>query len=300
MKRLWLLFAAFLCGNTALGQDGIRPSGWVVIPVTEYEALRGKAYPVDHDPEPGLSTDATLTRVDYDLKLDGATATGHANLTIDVLKDGWVRVPIPPGLMVREARIGASLVPLVNGSALLSRKGRSVLELDVAFTVTGAAGEERLSLPAGVSGITRASVTRNSQDVEVKITGGFVAERSPSHWLAYARGNEPLVFTWSRKVEAQQPRTTLPLRIRGSLTQLFGLGEDSSSLNTEVEIDVVQGAARQVRVAVPDTVTINQVPGATVADWDVKGGELVVSFWSLWSGRQSSPSAAKHAWPGTA
>jgi hypothetical protein len=66
--------------------------------------------------------------------------------------------------------------------------------------------------------------------------------------------------------------------MRGSLTQLFGLGEDSTSLNAEVEIEVVQGSARQVKIAVPDSVVINQVPGATVADWDVKAGELVVSF----------------------
>jgi hypothetical protein len=32
------------------------------------------------------------------------------------------------------------------------------------------------------------------------------------------------------------------------------------------------------RIRVPEGVTVNQVPGAMVADWDVKNGELVVSF----------------------
>src|SRR5579871_1743524 len=114
-------------------------AGWVVIPVDEYRVLRAKAYPVEHDPEPP-PMDATLTRVDYDLHISGDLAAGRASLTVDVLKDGWVRVPVPAGLLVREARLDGKLVSLVPGaagkdgshvSALLSHPGRSVLELDV-------------------------------------------------------------------------------------------------------------------------------------------------------------------------
>jgi hypothetical protein len=36
--------------------------------------------------------------------------------------------------------------------------------------------------------------------------------------------------------------------------------------------------ARRVKIAVPAGITINNVPGATVADWNVEGGELSVSF----------------------
>src|SRR5579859_5499044 len=79
-------------------------AGWVVIPVEEYRVLRAKAYPVEHDPEPP-PLDATLTRVDYDLHVQGDLAAGRASLTIDVLKDGWERVPVPAGLLVREARL---------------------------------------------------------------------------------------------------------------------------------------------------------------------------------------------------
>ena len=258
--------------------------GWVVIPVNEYSALRSRAYPSAPQPESALPLDATLTRVDYDLHLESGIATGRASITVDVLKDGWVRVAIPPGLLVREARIGPNLVSLTPAgkdgqlAAVLSHRGRSVLDLDVAFTVGGNAAEERLSLPAGVSGITRAAVTRAPQNnTEVKVQGGLLSEESPTHWLAFARGNEPLVFTWSRKA-AEQPRAELPLRMRGTLTQLFGLGEDSTTLTADVALEVSQGLARQVRVAVPPNVTINQVPGATIADWDVKNGELTINL----------------------
>src|SRR5580692_422105 len=147
------MVVASLCwGAVAGGQD--KPAepphnaGWVVIPVEEYRVLRAKAYPVEHDPEPP-PLDATLTRVDYDLRVVGELAAGRATLTVDVLKDGWVRVPVPTGLLVREARLDGkplSLVPSAQGrsgshlSALLSHAGRSVLELDVDVPVAVSTG----------------------------------------------------------------------------------------------------------------------------------------------------------------
>src|SRR5580693_5809600 len=130
------LVAASVCGGAPARdqQKSAEPShiaGWVVIPVEEYRVLRAKAFPVEHDPEPP-PMDATLTRVDYDLHVAGDLAAGRASLTVDVLKDGWVRVPVPAGLLVREARLDGklvSLVPALQGkgaghlSALLSHPG---------------------------------------------------------------------------------------------------------------------------------------------------------------------------------
>jgi hypothetical protein len=69
--------------------------------VDQYRELRAKAFPRIAEPEP-LPVDAPLTRVDYDLLISGDLATGNANLTIDVLKDAWVRVPIPGGPRLRQ------------------------------------------------------------------------------------------------------------------------------------------------------------------------------------------------------
>src|SRR5215472_7701262 len=115
---LSLVVSSILSGTAAGAQEKSAESshvpGWVVIPVEEYCVLRAKAYPVEHDPEPP-PLDATLTRVDYDLHVSGELATGRADLTVDVLKDGWVRVPVPAGLLVREARLDGKQVPLVPG-----------------------------------------------------------------------------------------------------------------------------------------------------------------------------------------
>lgn len=268
--------------------------GWVVLPVEEYRTLHERAYPSEREPEPS-PVEATLTRVDYELRIinqpttGGELASGRATLTVDVLKDGWVRVPIPAGLLVREARLDGKLVSLVPGalsksssqlSALLSHAGRAVLLLDIALPVSASAGEESISLPSTASGVTRASVMLPRQGVDIRLSGGLLADKSESatesKWIAYGRGNEALAFSWKRKTEDH--RATQPLRLRGSLTQLLGLGEDSTSINGEVNLEVTQGAAHEVKIQIPDKVTINQVLGAMVADWEVKNGELSVSF----------------------
>src|SRR5262249_51191030 len=75
----------------------------VVLPVDVYRPVLERAFPAEREREPPV--EATLTRVDYDLRVNGELATGQASLTVDVIKDGWVRVAIPSGLLVREARL---------------------------------------------------------------------------------------------------------------------------------------------------------------------------------------------------
>jgi hypothetical protein len=183
-------------------------SGWVVIPVEDYRALRAKAFPVEPEPE-APPVQATLTRVDYDLQVNGDVARGRASLTVDVLKDGWVRVAVPAGLLVREARLDGKLVSLVSAApgknasqltAMLSHAGRSVVMLDVVLPVASSTGTESISLPATDSGTTRASLQIPQQGVEIRVSGGLLSEKSEasgaSKWVAYAPGNESLALSW--------------------------------------------------------------------------------------------------------
>src|SRR5215469_12779294 len=286
-----LLIACSLCTIAARAEEKpAEPShaaGWVVIPVEEYRVLRAKAYPVEHAPEPP-PLDATLTRVDYDMSVAGDVAAGCATLTVDVLKDGWVRVPVPAGLLVREAHLDGkpvSLIPAGSGkgthlSALLSHSGRWLLTLDIDVPVTASPGEESLSLPSSESGVTRAVLKVPRQGMDLRVGGGLLSQTTESAgqttWQAYGRGDEPLTLTWRKKTANHH--VELPLRMRGSLTQLTSLGEDATTIYAEASLEIVQGAAREVRIQLPEKVTINQVSGAMVADWEMRNGELAVTF----------------------
>jgi hypothetical protein len=263
-------------------------NGWVVLPVDEYRALRRAAFPADAEPaQPPV--EATLTRIDYDLKVDGDLASGDARLTIDVIKDGWVRLAMPDGLMIREAQLDGHQVTLVTrphdkesggNELLLSRTGRSVLTLKIVAPVTTVAGTDILRLPVSNAAVSHAAVELARQGVDVHITGGLLMDHSEtatsSRWVANGSGNQAMTFAWRRRIDDQ--RASQALRLRANLTQLVGLGEDATQVSAEVQIEVLQGLAQEVHLQLPEQFTVNQVAGATVADWDASAHELTVTF----------------------
>jgi hypothetical protein len=275
---MWTVFGAF-GPAPAIAQTTAPPEGWVVLPLDEYKALRAKALPPDAPPS-APPVEATLTRVDYDLRVDGDGVSGRVLLTIDVLRDGWTRVQIPAGLLVRDAQVDGQPVSLVGGASphvLLSRAGRFVLTLDLALSMTAAAGSESIALPASASPISTATLTLPKSGVDLSVGGGFIADRTEagaeSRWTVFGRPNQPLTLTWKRKVDDR--RGELPLRVRTRLTEVVSLGEDSSQVAVAVRVEVLQGLAREVTLALPGIV-VNEVNGATVGDWDASSGSLRV------------------------
>jgi len=265
-----------------------QPDGWVVLPVDEYRALRERANPPPALPSPP-PVDATLTRVDYELRVDTDTVAGRAVLTIDVLRDGWTRVQIPSGLMARAATLDGQAVALEDGTGstgpkvLLSRAGRSTLTLDIVIPVSAASGAESIALPASPSSISRVLLTvpRNGSprsDLDVTAAGGFVSGHTDaaneSRWTAFGRPGQPMTLTWKRK--ADDRRAELPLRVRARVTEVAGLGEDACQIAATVRVEVVQGLAREIALAIPTGLIVNQVDGPTVADWDASGQQLRV------------------------
>lgn len=286
-RRVVIALLVCLLAVTSAHAQAPAAEGWVVLPVDEYRALRERANPPTLLP-PQPPVDATLTRVDYELHFDpsttfgsGGAIAGRALLTVDVLRDGWVKVPIPAGLMVRDARLDGQPVALIEGppaNVMLSRPGRSVLSLDIAVPVSAAGGAESIVLPASAAPMSRAILTLPTGGVDVTVTGGFLSERSESagesRWTALGRVHQPLAFSWRRKVDDH--RAEQPLRFRSRVASIVGLGEEVSTLSASVRVEVQQGLAREVTLAVPPGVVINQVTGATVAEWDVKNELLRV------------------------
>jgi hypothetical protein len=262
--------------------------GWVVLPVSEYVALKKAAAPVE--PEPAAPpVEATLSRIDYNLKIDGDLATGEARLTVDVIKNGWVRVSMPDGLIVRDAQLDGRPVNLAmkttekgpgRADLLLSKTGRSILTMKIVAPVNSVAGTDILHLPVSNSAVSHAIVELTRQGVDVRITGGLLLEHGDvpngTRWVANGKGGEPLTFAWRRKVD--DVRANQPLRLRGSIAQLVGLGEDATQVNAEVQVEVIQGLANEIVVQLPEQLTVNQVSGAMVADWDVTNNQLKVMF----------------------
>jgi hypothetical protein len=279
---LFLAAAAFWASSGARpsAQTTAPPEGWVVLPLDEYKALREKAQPPAAAPAlPPV--EATLTRVDYELRVDGDAVNGRARLTIDVLRDGWTRVQIPSGLLVRDARLDGQPVSLVGGASphvLLSRAGRFVLALELALPLATSGGSESIALPPSPSPISTASLTLPRSEVDVSVNGGFVTDRveagNESRWTILGRSNQALSLSWKRRVTDR--RSEQPLRFRGRITQSVALGEEAGQLTAAVRVEVLQGLARELSISVPPGLVVNEVNGATVGDWEVAAGVLRV------------------------
>ena len=210
MSRFMAGVMVVVCAaHVAAAQDAARTDGWVVLGIEEYRALRARAFPATPEPAPP-PLDATLTRVDYDLRVSGETVTGQARLAIDVLKQGWASVQVPAGMLVRDARIDGRPTPLsvTDGgppACSLSRTGRSTLTLDVVVPLVASAGTESMTLPASGSALSAVTLIVPRTGVDLAVTGGFVAEQSEtgsdSRWVVYGNAGRPLAFTWKRKAD---------------------------------------------------------------------------------------------------
>jgi uncharacterized protein (DUF736 family) len=262
-----------------------RTDGWVVLSVPDYHALRAKARPPQPPPDPPPA-DATITQIAYELIAADDVATGSAQVTIDVLKDGWVSVPLPKGLNIREARLAGTPLVLVDSTeasatrrVFLSQKGRSLVTLDIVVPIAARAGVEQLALPSS-GGLVRAALTLARPDVEVTATGGLIVERAPApqglRVVTHAAAGQALSLAWHRKRDAT--RSALPLRLRANVQQAIGLGEEIGQMTARVTADVVQGAVSTLALQLPAGLVINQVQGAHVADWEVQGASLKVTL----------------------
>jgi hypothetical protein len=265
------------------------PSGWVVLPVDHYKSLRSASLPSVVEEPAAAPVDAALTQVDYDLAITNDVASGTARLTIDVLKEGWVRVPLPDGLLVAgihipvrsDSRVISTLEKGGAGAALLfSRPGRFEVNLDVNVPIASEAGTERLTVPAAASGISRLAVQLPRSGIDVRLGGGILLEKSESvdqsRWVVCGSGGQPLALSWRTRVEDRRSRQ--PLRLRGAITQVAALGEDLTQVTMQVRVEVVQGQTSEVRLQLPERLVVNQVSGAVVADWQATAGSLVVAF----------------------
>jgi hypothetical protein len=268
-------------GSLALAAQPPTPAqGWVVLPVDQYRVLRDRANPSPLPPPPP-PVDATLTRVDYALRVEPDAIVGQALLTVDVIRDGWARVHIPPGLMVRDAQVDGRPVSLIEGPpphVLLSGTGRVAVTLDIVLPLAASAGTEFITLPASAAPITRVKLTLPRGGVDLSVDGGLIVERTESasetNVTAFGRASQPLTLRWKRRVDDR--RANQPLRTRARVTSLVALGEEITQITVAVRLEVLEGIARDVVLAIPTGVVVNQVNGPTVGEWNVANGALSV------------------------
>ncbi len=291
-RRLLLCSLCLLVTSVAsAGQSPAPADGWVVLPVDDYRALRAKAFPVDPAPPPP-PVDAAVTRIDYDLAVRDDAVTGTASLVVDVFKDGWVRIGIPTGMLVGDARVDGRPVSVIDQPSphvLLSTRGRSTLTLQVVLPLKAMGAAESVVIPPVQAATTAVTLSMARVGVDVSVANAWLASTSEAggttRWVAHARGDQPVSLTWRRRVDDRRAGQTL--KIRGGVTHLVGLGEELTQVTASVRVDVVSGLMSDVVIAIPGTLQVSRVMGPAVADWEASPGVLRVKMLDPVSGTTS-------------
>ncbi len=282
LRRGLVVLALVMTTGSVHAQEPARPDGWVVLSIAEYRDLRARAFPAAPDPPPP-PVDSVISRIDYDLRVGASVVTGEARLAVDVLKRGWVSLQVPQGFIVRGARVDGRPTTIASGPPpriLLSQPGRTTIALDIVVPVISSGGVESMSLPPAPAAMSSVRLTVPRASVELTPSGGLLIdqEQTPteSRWIVHGAPGRPLLFSWRRRLEDR--RAGLPLRSRATVHQMVALGEEASILTANVGAEILQGAAQQIVVAVPESVTVNNVSGPAVADWVHQGSSLTISF----------------------
>ncbi len=268
--------------------------GWVALTIADYLKLREQANPRPTPPSPPPAR-ATVSETAYELTAGEGLATGTAELAIDVLDDGWIEVPLPASLFVRAARLGGRPLAIADGARhgrrigglrrsrriLLSRKGRSLVTLDVAVPIAETAGNEYIQLPPATGGLVRATLTVPRADVAIVASGGAIVERAADAGAHRVTAHAALGQS-ARAVVVAQARHGQCARCR----PVCAVSSSTSSASARrrpwsprASPSTCCGAApRRSRCGVPAGLVVNQVQGAHVADWDVQGAALTITL----------------------
>ena len=164
--------------------------------------------------------------------------------------------------------------PWRSSSFTISPSGTLVLPLKA----MGAA--ESVVIPPAEAATTAMTLTMPRVGVDVSVANAWLASTSEAggatRWIAHARGDQPVSLTWRRRVDDR--RAAQPLKIRGAVTHLVGLGEELTQVTASVRVDVLSGLMRDVVLAIPATLQVSRVSGPTVGDWEASAGQLRVTM----------------------
>ncbi|MEM9455442.1 MAG: hypothetical protein AAGF11_14765 [Myxococcota bacterium] len=211
-------------------------------------------------------------------------ATFKAKMHIEVLaKKGWARVPVLPATVaLQKATIGGkeAAVVIEDGyyTLVTDKRGALDLELEFAAAVTTAQGRSSLAFDLAPSGAT---------ELELAVP----ADQDLDFTVANARLSSDKVVGGDRVVEATLPATgslsvswqvEIPeaakqdARVYAEVYTLVGIGDGLMRTTTTIQDTILFAGVNTLRFSLPKDMTLLDVTGSGIRDWNVKDGTLEV------------------------
>ena len=232
-----------------------------------------------------LPADFIIASADMSGTLQEEGATFELNMTVNILKEkGWKRVPLLPATVaLKEAVLPAGCYLNVAGGSyemLTTEKGPKDVRLVFAAAVTEQAGAYKVGFGMVPTGTSVLKLTVPRKDVDIKVAGaqavlplqGGVDETVVGASLP---SGAPVAITWERALVVVEK---VPSKLYAETRTLVMVGEGIMTCRERVELSVLHSGIRSVKLEVPDGVSVLDVTGTAVHDWNVANGALEVRF----------------------
>ena len=292
------------------GYDPERPGSQVLtIPWSEVKALLGDSAPPLAD---GTTVDLTWTEfkallewsikhakagdgapppMDYivtssqysgDLTAEGATFT--LTLKLDILRrNGWKRIPVLPNTVALTKTTfkpadGIFLNSQGSHYELLTEKSGSVeatIEFSVSVQKSGGINTVNFQRVAMGSSVLDLTVAREGVDVKVAGAQSLTIKPDGKNTKAVAAipAGVPVSISWERalpKVEA------VPAKLYAETRTLVAVADGLLLCNEFIHFNILHSPVRELKLAVPDNVSVLTVAGQNVQDWRVDNGTMSI------------------------
>ncbi len=231
-------------------------------------------------------------------KVDSELASMKLELTVDILADGWVEVPLGLGdVAVADASFAkpdtkpAPLLRVVNGQyRLLTRgKGRRVLTVDFVRQLVTKPGLNVLGFKIPASAITTLELTIPEENMKVDVEPMLAASteqvdaagKKATRLRAFLGSSRTVKLSWKPKTQAAAELA--PVVISDQF-QHINVAEALISHEVRFAYDIRRRGVDSFTVQLPGNFRVTAVEGANISKWDIAAAgnaqNLTVSLFS--------------------
>jgi len=284
MKRGILLTVLFIL---ALAAAGWPKEGTVTLPLEEYNALLKRVPVIKPTPAPP-PVDYCISQAAYSLTCRKDYTLLNLDIRLQLYKKQWMSIPILNGsFTVKSARLDGEEVSLVNtdGFLRLITRQDGVHDLSITCYLDSIFKDRQLSLPLLSATISTLNLELIPPVFEVSLSSGLITslkqlpERTaleavlkPEQSLTITIKEQPVAGTKPTGGKKQNPR------IFAEYFHLATLGEALMSVETRLELSILNAPVTEARIAIPQDLDILDVRRDSLNEWtvlDEKGGKYL-------------------------
>jgi len=252
----------------------------VFLPYSQFQDLWRKAQParVIEAPTPYL-----VSRARFSGKVDSQLARMQLRLTVDILADGWVEVPIGLGdvavekVSFAQANVKpAPLLRVVGGQYRLLTKGTGRRELVVDFVrqLVTQPGLNVLSFRIPSSAITTLELTIPEENMKVDVEPMLAASteqideagKKATRLMAFLGAAKAVKLSWKPKTQAA---AELEAVVISEQLQRLHVAEALVSHEVRFTYDIRRRGVDSFTVQLPPKFRVTGVEGTNIAKWDI-------------------------------